>query len=179
MPSEAIFSINERNRNLFIFPSEEKILLKKITTEGSNSQLLTGTLANEASLTISHARTVCKYLYEPYAAHLKSGLYKTIAQQYGCEKLHQHSHLYTSAELNNEFPGRRFEVKEVIPFDKKSAKALFKSLPKANLTTRNFPLAVSELRTQYKIKEGGATYIFATTLHDDSKVLIVCKKCDK
>ena len=141
-----------------------------------NTSLLTGTLANEASLTISHARAVGKYLYEPYAAHLKSGLYKTIAQQYGCEKLHQHSHLYTSAELNNDFPGRKFEVKEVIPFDKKSAKALFKSLPKANLTTRNFPLTVSELRTQYKIKDGGETYIFATTLYDDSKVLIVCQK---
>ena len=176
LPSEAIFSINERNRNLFIFPSEEKILLKKITTEGSNSQLLTGTLSNEASLTISHAHAVCKYLYEPYAAHLKSGLYKTIAQQYGCEKLHQHSHLYTSTELNLDFPGRRFEVKEVVPFDKKSAKALFKSLPKANLTTRNFPLTVSELRTQYKIKDGGETYIFATTLYDESKVLIVCHK---
>ena len=148
----------------------------KITTEGSNSQLLTGTLANEASLTISHARAVGKYLYEPYAAHLKSGLYKTIAQQYNCEKLHQHSHLYTSTELNNDFPGRKFEVKEVVTFDKKSAKALFKSLPKANITTRNFPLTVSELRTQYKIKDGGETYIFATTLYDDSKVLIVCHK---
>lgn len=141
-----------------------------------NTSLLTGTLANEASLTISHARAVGKYLYEPYAAHLKSGLYKTIAQQYGCEKLHQHSHIYTSTELNNDFPGRRFEVKEVVPFDKKSAKALFKSLPKANLTTRNFPLTVSELRTQYKIKDGGETYIFATTLYDDSKVIIVCQK---
>ena len=141
-----------------------------------NTSLLTGTLTNEASLTISHARAVGKYLYEPYAAHLKSGLYKTIAQQYGCEKLHQHSHLYTSAELNNDFPGRRFEVKEVVTFDKKSAKALFKSLTKANLTTRNFPLTVSELRTQYKIKDGGETYIFATTLYDDSKVLIVCQK---
>ncbi len=141
-----------------------------------NTSLLTGTLADEASLTLQHARTVGAYLYEPYAAHLKSGLYKTIAQQYGVEKLHQHSHLYTSAELNLDFPGRKFEVKEVVPFDKKSAKTLFKSLPKANLTTRNFPLTVSELRTQYKIKDGGETYIFATTLYDDSKVLIVCQK---
>ena len=141
-----------------------------------NTSLLTGTLANEASLTISHARAVGKYLYEPYAAHLKSGLYKTMAETYAVEKLHQHSHLYTSDELNNDFPGRRFEVKEVVPFDKKSAKALFKSLSKANITTRNFPLTVSELRTQYKIKDGGETYIFATTLYDDSKVLIVCHK---
>ena len=99
-----------------------------------------------------------------------------MAETYGVAKLHQHSHLYTSAELNNEFPGRKFEVKEVVPFDKKSAKTLFKSLKQANLTTRNFPLTVSELRTQYKIKDGGETYIFATTLHDDSKVLIVCQK---
>ena len=143
---------------------------------GQNSQFLTGTLTNEASLTISHAHAVGTYLYEPYAAHLKSGLYKTIAQQYNCEKLHQHSHLYTSNTLNNDFPGRKFEVKEVIPFDKKSAKALFKSLPKANITTRNFPLTVNELRTQYKIKDGGETYIFATTLYDESKVLIICQK---
>ena len=143
---------------------------------GQNSQFLTGTLANEASLTISHAHAVGTYLYEPYAAHLKSGLYKTIAQQYNCEKLHQHSHLYTSNTLNNDFPGRKFEVKEVIPFDKKSAKALFKSLPKANITTRNFPLTVNELRTQYKIKDGGETYIFATTLYDESKVFIICQK---
>ena len=145
-------------------------------TDSLSTQLLTGTLSDEASLTLQHARTVGAYLYEPYAAHLKSGLYKTIAQQYGVEKLHQHSHLYTPAELNLDFPGRRFEVKEVVPFDKKSAKTLFKSLPKANLTTRNFPLTVSELRTQYNIKDGGETYIFATTLYDDSKVLIVCQK---
>jgi hypothetical protein len=119
---------------------------------------------------------VGKYLYEPYAAHLKSGLYKTIAQQYGCEKLHQHSHLYTSVELNLDFSGRKFEVKEVVPFDKKSAKTLFKSLKQANLTTRNFPLTVNELRTQYKIKDGGETYIFATTLYDNSRVLILCTK---
>ena len=141
-----------------------------------NPTPFSGFISHESALSLSYAHEVGKYLYEPYAAHLKSGLYKTIAQQYNCEKLHQHSHLYTSTELNNDFPGRKFEVKELVPFDKKSAKTLFKSLKQANLTTRNFPLTVSELRTQYKIKDGGETYIFATTLHDDSKVLIVCQK---
>lgn len=154
-------------------------LKSTVNGQQTTDRLLTGTLSHEAALTLTYAREVSKYLYEPYAAHLKSGLYKTIAEAYEVKKLHQHSHLYTSMELNSEFPGRCFEVEQVIPFDKKSAKSLFKSLKQANLTTRNFPLAVSELRTQYKIKEGGATYIFATTLHDDSKVLIVCKKCDK
>ena len=178
-----IISVNNECKELLLFinknyTDDTHICAVNLNSQFStiNSQLLTGTLQEESALTLSHARNVGTYLYEPFAAHLKSGLYKTIAQQSGVEKLHQHSHLYTSDELNNDFPGRQFQVKEVIPFDKKSAKALFKNLPKANITTRNFPLAVSELRTQYKIKDGGETYIFATTLYDDSKVLIVCEK---
>ena len=183
-----VISVSNECKELLLFINREyngetqiHAINLKSTDNGQQTtdRLLTGTLSHEAALTLTYAREVSKYLYEPYAAHLKSGLYKTIAEAYEVEKLHQHSHLYTSMELNSEFPGRRFEVEQVIPFDKKSAKSLFKSLKQANLTTRNFPLAVSELRTQYKIKEGGATYIFATTLHDDSKVLIVCKKCDK
>ena len=158
------------------YNSDTKIYAINIDNKGNKSDILKGTIPSESQINTTHASVIGKYLYEPYAAHLKSGLYKTMAETYGVEKLHQHSHLYTSTELNNEFPGRRFEVEQVVHFDKKSAKSLFKSLKQANLTTRNFPLSVSELRTQFKIKEGGETYIFATTLHDDSKVMIVCRK---
>ena len=158
------------------YNSDTEIYAINIDNKGNKSDILKGTIPSESQINTTHASVIGKYLYEPYAAHLKSGLYKTMAETYGVEKLHQHSHLYTSAELNNEFPGRRFEVEQVVHFDKKSAKSLFKSLKQANLTTRNFPLSVSELRTQFKIKEGGETYIFATTLHDDSKVMIVCRK---
>ncbi len=176
-----VISVNNECKELLLFinknyTDDTQICAINIDNKGNKSDILKGTIPTESEIGISHARNVGSYLYEPFAAHLKSGLYKTIAQQYGVEKLHQHSHLYTSDTLNDNFPGRQFQVKEVIPFDKKSAKALFKTLPKANITTRNFPLTVSELRTQYKIKDGGETYIFATTLYDDSKVLIVCEK---
>ncbi len=176
-----VISVNNECKELLLLINKEcetdtEIYAVNIDNKSNKSDILKGTIPSESQIGISHAREVGSYLYEPFAAHLKSGLYKTIAQQYGVEKLHQHSHLYTSNTLNNDFPGRKFQVKEVIPFDKKSAKTLFKSLQKANITTRNFPLTVSELRTQYKIKDGGETYIFATTLYDDSKVLIVCKK---
>ena len=180
-----VISVGNECKELLLFINREyngetqihAINLKStVNSQQTTDRLLTGTLSHESALSLTYAREVGKYLYEPYAAHLKSGLYKTIAEAYAVEKLHQHSHLYTSMELNGEFPGRHFKVEQVVPFDKKSAKSLFKSLKQANLTTRNFPLTVSELRTQYKIKEGGATYIFATTLHDDSKVLIVCSK---
>ena len=142
----------------------------------NSSLLLTGTLSHESALTIPYAAKMGEYLYEPYAAHLKSGLYKTIAEMYAISKLHPHSHLYTSDELNTNFPCRQFRVNQVIPFNKKNIKSFFKEHPKANLTTRNFPLTVSQLRTQYKIKEGGELYIFATTLRDDSLVLVLCEK---
>ena len=182
-----VISVNNECKELLLFinkkyNAETQIHAINLKSTINNQQStdnptpFSGFISHESSLSLSYAHEVGKYLYEPYAAHLKSGLYKTIAQQYNCEKLHQHSHLYTSTELNNDFPGRKFEVKELVPFDKKSAKTLFKSLKQANLTTRNFPLTVSELRTQYKIKDGGETYIFATTLHNDSKVLIVCQK---
>ena len=176
-----VISVNNECKELLLLINKEcetdtEIYAVNIDNKGNKSDILKGTIPSESQIGISHAREVGSYLYEPFAAHLKSGLYKTIAQQYGIEKLHQHSHLYTSNTLNNDFPGRKFQVKEVIPFDKKSAKTLSKSLQKANITTRNFPLTVSELRTQYKIKDGGETYIFATTLYDDSKVLIVCEK---
>ena len=176
-----VISVNNECKELLLLINKEcetdtEIYAVNIDNKGNKSDILKGTIPSESQIGISHAHEVGSYLYEPFAAHLKSGLYKTIAQQYGVEKLHQHSHLYTSNTLNNDFPGRKFQVKEVIPFDKKSAKTLFKSLQKANITTRNFTLSVSELRTQYKIKDGGETYIFATTLYDDSKVLIVCEK---
>ena len=46
---------------------------------------------------------------------------------------------------------------------------------KANLTVRNFPATVAELRKRLKLAEGGDTYLFATTLADERKVLIRCR----
>lgn len=49
-------------------------------------------------------------------------------------------------------------------------------LQKANLTVRNFPASVAELRKRTKLEEGGDTYLFATTLHNEQKILIRCEK---
>ena len=54
--------------------------------------------------------------------------------------------------------------------------AKLKDIDKANLTIRNFPSSVAELRKRLKLKEGGEVYLFATTLADERKVLIKCMK---
>ncbi len=112
------------------------------------------------------------YLYEPNASIMKAGLFKTVANRYNVQKLHPSTHLYTSDEFVPDFPGRTFKILRVTKVQKKE----IPDIEKANLSTRNFPGNVADLRKKLKLKDGGDTYIFATTLNDNSKVLIVCEK---
>ena len=116
------------------------------------------------------------YIYEPNASILKAGAYRSLTQAYPVQKLHVSSHLYTSEHFIEDFPGRRFKVEGVSSFGKKELKTFLQGMEKANLTVRNFPSSVADLRKRLKLKEGGEDYIFATTLADESKVLIKCKK---
>jgi hypothetical protein len=117
------------------------------------------------------------YLYEPNVAILKSGGFHQISEKLNVYKLHQHSHLYTSKTLIN-FPGRVFKIEHVISYDKKKLKKLL-SDNKANITTRNFPKTVAQIRKETKIKEGGNTYIFFTTDVNNTPKLVICKKVDE
>lgn len=115
-----------------------------------------------------------KYLFEPNASLMKSGGFDEIGIQLNLEKLHQHSHLYTS-ENCIDFPGRVFEIESVIPYDKKAMKDVL-SNKKANITTRNFPETVENIRKKWKIHDGGNLYCFFTTDINNSKIVLLCKK---
>ncbi|WP_339625513.1 class I SAM-dependent methyltransferase [uncultured Winogradskyella sp.] len=113
------------------------------------------------------------YLYEPNAAILKSGAFNSVSADLKVSKLHKHSHLYTSVELI-EFPGRRFKIEKQLPFNKKTFAK--EKITKANVTTRNFPLSVGDIRKKLKIKDGGSLYLFFTTNLNNVKVILVCSK---
>jgi hypothetical protein len=133
-------------------------------------------LADEAASQPLAASAPMRYLYEPNASILKAGAFRTVAHRFALRKLHPNSHLYTSDELAADFPGRIFEVGEVIDFASKNIKTLASRYPKANLTTRNFPLTVDALRKKTKIKDGGDDYLFATTCEGDRRVVVCCRK---
>ena len=114
------------------------------------------------------------YLYEPNVAILKSGAFDRIATQFNIKKLHNHTHLYTSDELV-EFPGRSFKIEKTIQYNKKIIQREVQE-KKANITVRNFGKSVDQIRKETKIKNGGNTYIFATKLLNESKVLIISSK---
>lgn len=122
------------------------------------------------------AHQVEAFLYEPNASILKAGAYRSLTQAYPVRKLHTSSHLYVSPHFIEDFPGRKFKVEAVSGFGKKELKAFLQGMEKANLTIRNFPSSVADLRKRLKLKEGGEDYLFATTLADESKVLIRCRK---
>lgn len=143
---------------------------------GNVAQTFRFTLADEQTCAPVIAEKVQAYLYEPNVAILKAGAYKQTAQTFGIEKLHTNSHLYTSDILSVDFPGRIFRVEDIIPFSAKNRKSIAQTIPQANISVRNFPLPVDELRRQTRIADGGEIYLFATMLHNEVKVLIRCQK---
>lgn len=116
------------------------------------------------------------YLYEPNASLMKAGCFGVISSRYGVKMLEKNSHLFISDKPVHDFPGRAFRIKAVSSFNKKELKRQLSGVTKANIATRNFPLSVAELRKRLKLKDGGDTYIFATTLSDESHVLFICEK---
>ena len=116
------------------------------------------------------------YLYEPNASLMKAGCFSVLSERYGARMLSKNSHLFVSREPIAAFPGRSFRIIAVSSFNKKELKRHLSGITKANIATRNFPLSVAELRKRLKLKDGGETYIFATTLSDESHVLVITEK---
>lgn len=116
------------------------------------------------------------YLYEPNASLMKAGCFGVLSERYDARMLSKNSHLFVSQAPIEAFPGRSFRIIAISSFNKKELKRHLSGITKANIATRNFPLSVAELRKRLKLKDGGETYIFATTLSDESHVLVITEK---
>lgn len=117
-----------------------------------------------------------QYLYEPNASLMKAGCFGVLSGRYDARMLSKNSHLFVSQAPIEAFPGRSFRIIAVSSFNKKELKRHLSGITKANIATRNFSLSVAELRKRLKLKDGGETYIFATTLSDESHVLMITEK---
>ena len=144
--------------------------LKTINFTKKKPQVFEFKLDSENSTSVSYSLPK-NYLYEPNAAILKSGGFNQVAKQFNLEKLHPNSHLYTSTELIV-FPGRIFKILDVLDYSKKS----IKPLKKANITSRNFPDSVEQVRKKLGLKDGGENYIFCTTDLYENFRLLLCSK---
>jgi len=164
---------NEVKELLFILEKNytQEIDIKSINFNKLNSQYFNFNLFEESLATFSKPK---KFLYEPNAAILKSGGFNQVSEHFKIDKLHQHSHLYTSENLI-EFPGRVFKITQITAYNKKE---LTKLIPtkKANITTRNFPETVTQIRKKIKFNEGGNQYLFFTTDLNNKHIVLICAK---
>lgn len=116
------------------------------------------------------------FLYEPNASIMKAGCFAEVAHRFGVQPTGSNSHLFLSPQFIPDFPGRKFQIEQVTSMNKKELKHVIGGLTKANITVRNFPLSVAELRKRLKLADGGDTYIFATTLGEKDHVLLITKQ---
>ena len=130
------------------------------------------------SLVDSTASLERKYLYEPHAAVMKAGCFATLAHDFGVTALDSNSHLFVSDELIRDFPGRQFVIRAVSTMNKRILRQQLSGIEKANITVRNFPLSVAELRKRLHLSDGGDTYIFATTM-GKNHLLFICEKAPR
>jgi len=149
------------------------IQIKTSNIKNGDTQEFNFTLETE-NIEVAEYSLPLTYLYEPNAAILKSGAFNSIANTLNIYKLHKHSHLYTSTNLIA-FPGRTFKIDNTINYNKKEFTKHI-GLKQANITTRNFPEAVNQIRKKLKIKDGGKHYLFFTTNLNNSKIVLSCSK---
>ena len=123
---------------------------------------------------ISHHSSLI-YLYEPNASIMKAGCFAEIEQAFEVSQLAPNSHLFASDQAIADFPGRKFRVTAVTSMNKQELKQALKDIRQSNIAVRNFPMSVADLRKRLKLSEGGNDYIFATTLTEGKKVLIICQ----
>ena len=117
------------------------------------------------------------FLYEPNASIMKAGCFDVVADRYpGIVKIAPNSHLFVSYKEIRDFPGRCFAIEKTTTMNKKELRSALAGITSANISIRNFPMSVADLRKRLKLKDGGNTYIFATTTEDGAHMLYICAK---
>lgn len=166
---------NEVKEMLWIleYNYESDIKITTVNLKKNNTKTFAFKLNEETEEEVKYSEPLT-YLYEPNAAILKSGGFKSVSSQLKVFKLHINSHLYTHDNLID-FPGRRFKIDRIFTY----SKHIKSELPaKANITIRNFTETVADLRKKFKISEGGNSYLFFTTNLKNEKIILICSKVE-
>lgn len=96
-----------------------------------------------------------KFIYIPNNSILKAGIFNLISEKCRVKKLHPNTHIYTSSEKIDDFPGRVFEMETV---DSKK----IKKKEQYNIISKNYPLKPEEIKKKYGLKDGGNDYLIFT-----------------
>jgi hypothetical protein len=163
--------LGEVREVLFHYPGSQKLHIQvhRFLTEGMvESYDFDPDMESALPIEFSDIR---RYVYDPSAGIRKSGMFRQIAEYFGIAKISANTHLYISDQLIESFPGRIFEVQEVIrPSDAR------KRFRRANVITRNYPEKAEKLKQAYRIKDGGDNYLIFMS---DMSGLNKCLNCSR
>ncbi len=173
IPITAVNISSKRKQPTADISSSGRESIENSKQEKSSLQKYCFTFQEEEDASAIYTSTPLQYLYEPNKSLLKAGAFKSLSGRYNIEKLAPSTHLYTSNELIADFPGKIFKIESVIDFNKKAIKNLAKEYPFADISARNFPLNTNEFKKLSGIKDGGDNHIFAVTLTDSSRKIII------
>lgn len=174
-----VVSVRGECKELLVVLSKDKDIKGRIlfcVNLESDDPAITRSLDEKATRLPVLADEMGAFLYEPNASVLKAGVQDSVGQQLGLRKLHPNSNLFTGDEWTTDFPGRSFVVEGTSGFGKRELRNFLQDITQANITVRNFPASTAELRKKLDLKEGGETYLFATTMKDGQHRLVRCRK---
>lgn len=136
-------------------------VVEAVNIERADTRVFSFRYSEERNAAVSFSDPLL-YLYEPHASLMKAGAFKTVASRFSLRKLHPNTHLYTSETLIPDFPGRIFKVEGTIKPEPRSVQKFFAD-GKANVTIRNYPLTVEQLKKRTGLKDGGDRYAIGCT----------------
>ena len=134
-----------KKEQAFVFTREEE--------QKAQTQMVHGTLPDGT------------WIYEPNVAILKAGAYKLVGERFGLHKLDINTHLYTSENLVENFPGRIWKIQEQLPNHKLQ-------ITNANVLVRNYPLTAEQLKKKLHLRDGGTEYIIGCRVNGKPTVLL-------
>jgi precorrin-6B methylase 2 len=174
---ELLLAVNSEERGKNSASPSLRVVCVNLLSDGNKECFeFDGYHASPSSSAFHFSPFYSRFLYEPNASIMKAGCFGLLEQRFGVMQLDKNSHLFVSDKEVIGFPGREFLIEKRTSMNKRELKAALADIDKANITVRNFPMSVAELRKRLKLKEGGEVYIFATTIANEGHQLLVCRK---
>jgi hypothetical protein len=175
---ELLLVISEK----LIVNSDIKVVCVNLLSNGSKEAFefpyRKSQISDTSPMTIHYSLLTIHFLFEPNASIMKAGCFTLLEQRFGVSQLDKNSHLFVSDSDVSDFPGRRFIIEKTTSMNKRELKSALAGIERANITVRNFPMSVAELRKRLKLKEGGDLYLFATTIAGHQHQLFLCRKIE-
>ena len=175
-----VVCVNGASSFTFILPPKGRSVARIPSVGMFSSQAGNNLFPGWEHLTSSDLAESPLYLYEPNASIMKAGCFAEVEAQFPVRQVSANSHLFLSSDEIGDFPGRKFRILAISSMNKQEIKKKFSEslvpMESANIAVRNFPMTAELLRKKLKLKDGGDTYIFATTLASGEHKLFICCK---